>query len=74
MGNYCASCQFDPKQKTGPRACPFNYLYWDFFARHRTRFAANPRVGMMVRTLDKKPPAEQQAVRDSARAFLDDTL
>jgi deoxyribodipyrimidine photolyase-related protein len=71
MGNYCARCQFDPKQKTGPRACPFNYLYWDFFARHRARFAANPRVGMMVRTLDKKPPSEQQAIRESADAFLE---
>jgi len=70
MGNYCAQCRFDPKQKTGPKACPFNYLYWDFFARHRARFAGNPRVGMMIRTLDKKSPAERAAIQESARDFL----
>lgn len=70
MSNYCAGCKFDPKVKTGPKACPFNYLYWDFFARHRERFAANPRIGMAIRTLDRKSSAERKAITSSAATFL----
>jgi deoxyribodipyrimidine photolyase-related protein len=69
MSNYCAKCSFDPRLKTGPRACPFNYLYWDFFDRHADRFRKNPRVAMAVRTLEKKLPSEREAIRRSAAAF-----
>ena len=30
MSDYCRSCRYDPKVKTGPDACPFNALYWIF--------------------------------------------
>lgn len=70
MSNYCAGCRFKPEVKTGPEACPFNYLYWDFYARHEARFAKNPRVGMALKTLQKKTPAERRAIADSARDFL----
>ena len=71
MSDYCQDCAYDVKQRTGPAACPFNYLYWDFFARHGDRFGANPRIGMAVKTWAKKPAEEQRAVRSSAQAFLD---
>ena len=70
MGDYCASCRYSPKEKTGPRACPFNYLYWNFFDRHARRFAANPRTSMMVRTLEKKSAAEREQIRAGAEGFL----
>ena len=70
MSNYCAGCRYKPEVKTGPEACPFNYLYWDFFARHEKRFARNPRIGMALRTLAKKTPADRKAIADSARTFL----
>ena len=31
MSNYCKDCQYDVKKKEGKDACPFNYLYWNFF-------------------------------------------
>ena len=34
MSDYCQSCYYDVKQKSGAKACPFNYLYWDFFIRN----------------------------------------
>lgn len=70
MSNYCAGCRYKPAIKTGPEACPFNYLYWDFYARHAARFSKNPRVGMALRTLEKKKPGERKAIAESAEAFL----
>ena len=70
MSNYCAGCRYKPEEKTGPDACPFNYLYWDFYARHEKRFARNPRVGMALKTLAKKSPAERKAIAESAKKFF----
>ncbi|TLD71966.1 cryptochrome/photolyase family protein [Phragmitibacter flavus] len=70
MSDYCPSCQFDPKLKTGPQACPFNYLYWNFYDQHADRFNNNPRTSMPVKNWLKRPPKDQQAVRDSATTFL----
>jgi deoxyribodipyrimidine photolyase-related protein len=70
MSDYCAGCVYDVKQKTGPKACPFNYLYWDFLLRHRDKLASNPRIAVMYRTFDKMDPSKQTATRESARLFL----
>ena len=71
MSDYCGGCRYDVKQKTGPDACPFNALYWDFMARHRERFAANPRIGRIYGTWDRLGPDRQTEYRASARKFLD---
>ena len=49
MSDYCAGCRFKPEVKTGPDACPYNYLYWHFIDQHADRFAENPRMRMIVR-------------------------
>lgn len=70
MGNYCASCRYDPRKKSGPGACPFNLLYWDFYDRHADRFASNPRTSMMVNSWKKRPPKDRQIVLREAADFL----
>ena len=30
MSNYCKNCCYSVTKKTGDKACPFNYLYWNF--------------------------------------------
>jgi deoxyribodipyrimidine photolyase-related protein len=70
MSDYCEGCAYDVKQRTGPRACPFNALYWDFISRHRERIGRNPRMAQMVRTYDKFPDAERARIADSAASFL----
>ncbi|MBU0727026.1 MAG: cryptochrome/photolyase family protein [Alphaproteobacteria bacterium] len=70
MSNYCGTCRYDVKQRTGPEACPFNALYWDFIARNRDRIATNPRMAQMVRTYEKFGAEEQQRITDSAASFL----
>jgi deoxyribodipyrimidine photolyase-related protein len=71
MSDYCRGCAFDVKAAVGERACPFNFLYWDFMARHAQRFANNPRMAMPLRTLAKMDPAKVAAMRAQAAAFLD---
>lgn len=74
MSDYCRSCRYNPKTRVGPGACPFTTLYWDFLARHRDRFAANPRMAMPLKNLDRLGDTELAAIRHQAtslRADLD---
>jgi deoxyribodipyrimidine photolyase-related protein len=70
MSDYCAACRYDVKQRTGPNACPFNALYWNFLDRHRERFEGNPRMAQMYRTYDKFSEDTRLALREKANAFL----
>ena len=70
MGNHCASCRFNPKQKEGPDACPFHFLYWNFYGNHAKTLGRNPRIGMMVKLWAKKGAEEQSRVRREAETFL----
>lgn len=70
MSNHCKGCRYDVKQRTGPDACPFNALYWDFLARNRGKLEANPRMTQMYRTYDRLSDADQADIRDSAAATL----
>jgi deoxyribodipyrimidine photolyase-related protein len=71
MSNYCASCRYDVGKRTGDDACPFNYLYWDFMARHRERFENHPRMAMMIRNLDRIDEGELVQIRRAAQTFRD---
>ena len=70
MSNYCSGCSYDPNKKSGPGACPFNLLYWDFYDRHADRFASNPRTSMMVSSWRKRPESERETIRREAALFL----
>ena len=71
MSNYCSGCTYDPAKKSGPGACPFNLLYWDFYDRHAARFASNPRTSMMVNSWKKRPEPEREKIKNEARQFLE---
>ncbi len=71
MSDLCGGCAYDVKQKTGPKACPFNYLYWAFLIRNEGRLSGNPRLGMPYRTLAGWPDARKAALVAEADAFLD---
>ncbi len=66
MSDYCRGCAYDPRQRTGDRACPFNYLYWDFLDRHRAKLQTQGRMSFILKNLDRMAPAELQEVRDRA--------
>ena len=70
MSDYCANCRFRPDVKLGPRACPFNYLYWDFLIRNEGKLKSNPRMAMPYRTLAKMDPARKAEIAGEAARFL----
>jgi len=71
MSDFCSGCAYNVKQKTGPKACPFNYLYWAFLIRQKDRLANNPRLAMPYRTLAGWPSERQKAILAEADDFLE---
>ena len=65
MSTYCKGCRYDVKQRTGPKACPFNSLYWDFLDRHAETLRRNPRMGLVMKQLEKLPEAELDQIREA---------
>jgi deoxyribodipyrimidine photolyase-related protein len=70
MSDYCTSCRYDVGEKSGEKACPFNYLYWAFLHRHRDRFGKNPRMAQMYRTWARMSEDKRTAALESAESFL----
>ncbi len=71
MSDYCRSCRYDVKAQTGPHACPFNLLYWDFIARHLDRLKQNPRMALIVGSYERMDQRKRQTIRAEAQAILD---
>ena len=74
MSNYCKSCRYDVKQKTGDDACPFNPLYWDFLIRNREKLNGNPRLGQIYRNWDRMDIVKQTAYLATAKKYLDEII
>jgi deoxyribodipyrimidine photolyase-related protein len=70
MSNYCGTCCYDVKKRTGVNACPFNALYWNFIARNRELIKGNPRMAQMVRTWDNFADDEKNRIETSANGVL----
>jgi deoxyribodipyrimidine photolyase-related protein len=68
MSDYCRSCPYEPTKRTGPTACPFTTLYWDFLARNADRLASNHRMQQPLRGLQRLP--DVVAVRARASEVL----
>ena len=71
MSDYCKNCKYDFKQRTGPNACPFNYLYWNFFIQHKKKLQDNHRLRMVYNNLRKIPLEECDEIQMSAQKFLE---
>jgi deoxyribodipyrimidine photolyase-related protein len=70
MSDYCKGCRYDRKAASGPDACPFNALYWDFLARHERRFANNTRMALVLSQLRRKSKTEIDQIRQRASEIL----
>lgn len=70
MGNHCAKCRYSLKVKSGPDACPFSYLYWDFLARHEALLSKNQRMWTVYDGWRRLDPGRQAEIRADATRFL----
>jgi deoxyribodipyrimidine photolyase-related protein len=69
MSNYCKECRFNPAKATGEDACPFTTLFWDFLDTHADTFKSNPRMGFMLKNLERKTEADIQQIKAQAVTF-----
>jgi deoxyribodipyrimidine photolyase-related protein len=66
MSDYCKECRYDKRDRTGEHACPFNFFYWDFLARHRDRLKSQGRMNLILSNLDKMSSEELEAIQTKA--------
>ena len=70
MSDYCKNCGYSVSKKTGPKACPFNYLYWDFLIKHQDKLAKNPRMALIYKSLGRMSEDNIAAMQEQAQALL----
>jgi deoxyribodipyrimidine photolyase-related protein len=70
MSHYCGSCYYKKNIKVGEKACPFNSLYWNFYDKHESKLAKNPRIGMMYNVWRKMKPEDKAALLQQANFYL----
>ncbi|MBD2106156.1 cryptochrome/photolyase family protein [Nodosilinea sp. FACHB-13] len=67
MSDYCKGCRYNPKQRTGEDACPFNFFYWDFLHRHRDKLQAQGRMSFILKNLDRMDSEELEVIHQQAQ-------
>jgi deoxyribodipyrimidine photolyase-related protein len=72
MSNHCQGCRFDPGLSTGPKACPFTTLYWDFLMRHEALLRKNPRMAMQLKNLSRLDEPTREAIAAQAATHRHD--
>ena len=68
MSDHCHNCRFKPAVRTGPQACPYTTLYWDFLMTHEQRFASHPRMALQIKNVARLAEPERAAIRRRAVA------
>tara|TARA_B100002003_G_scaffold56242_1_gene51726 strand:- start:252 stop:749 length:498 start_codon:yes stop_codon:yes gene_type:complete len=70
MSNYCKNCGYQVSKKTGPKACPFNYLYWHFIDKHKEKLSNNHRMAMIYKTYGRMKEENIETMKQDAAIFL----
>lgn len=71
MSDYCKGCKFDPGERLGETACPFNYLFWTYLNDFADRLQQNPRMTMMLKNAQKIDATEMKQMKDQRKRFID---
>ncbi|WP_332395665.1 cryptochrome/photolyase family protein [Vibrio metschnikovii] len=70
MSDYCKTCFYDNKARSGKASCPFNSLYWRFMHQQRDRLAVNPRIGMLYRSWDNMTDQQRADILQMAEYYV----
>ena len=70
MSDYCETCAYDVKAKSGAKSCPFNRLYWNFMIENESKLARNPRMAMPYKTLSRMSEERRAEIQKEAQDFL----
>jgi len=71
MSDYCRDCSFDPAERVGDSACPFNFLFWTFLHQFSDRFKSNPRMTMMLKNTHKIDANQMSQMMQQRAQFID---
>jgi deoxyribodipyrimidine photolyase-related protein len=69
MSDYCGNCYYNNKERTGEKACPFNYFYWDFLNRHQDKLRSQGRMNLILASLNKLPETEINKISELANQW-----
>ena len=70
MSDYCGSCVYDVRKTVGPRACPFNLLYWNFLMENAPKLRGNRRLWNTYWTLDRMSEEKKAAIQVQANKLI----
>lgn len=69
MSDYCKRCAYNPKERVGKDACPFNFFYWDFLDRHRNKLEFQGRMSFILGHLDRISSEQLESIRQQAQEW-----
>ncbi|MEI8395212.1 MAG: cryptochrome/photolyase family protein [Rhodospirillaceae bacterium] len=67
---FCDRCSYDVTSFSGERACPMNFLYWNFLLVNRDKLAGNRLMNRRYRDMERLSPDMVAGIRTSAEHFL----
>lgn len=70
MSDYCHGCHYRERKRVGEKACPLNFLYWNFVGTHQDLLKHNPRMQTAIQMYRHKPQAERILIESSSKEFL----
>lgn len=70
MSDYCKNCSYKVSLKTGEKACPFNYLYWDFLIRNENKLKNNQRMKLIYHRLATMEKEKIEMIQKDSQDFF----
>ncbi|MEM8778932.1 MAG: cryptochrome/photolyase family protein [Cyanobacteria bacterium P01_G01_bin.49] len=69
MSDYCNNCVYERSQRTGEKACPFNFFYWDFLMRHQKKLKLLGRMNLVLGNLKRMDTDELEQIQSQANQW-----